>query len=174
MTATSRKTVRVVRADITTYDTDAFVYYAQPNLVLGTGFGNAIAVRGGPSIQQELNRLAPVETGGAVITSAGRLKATYIIHAVGPRFQEPDLEKKLRRTIITALAKADEKGIVRLAFPAMGRGFYGVPLAASARITAETIKTYLAGKTGIQEVVICVNDPAEVAAFQGFLPPETT
>jgi O-acetyl-ADP-ribose deacetylase (regulator of RNase III) len=162
-------TLRVVREDITLYETDAFVYYAQNDLQLGTGFGAAIAVRGGPSIQQELNEMGPVETCQVVISGAGKLPATYILHAVGPKFQEEEIEAKIETTVSNALATADEKGIQRIALPPMGRGFYGVPLAASAKLTVDAVKKYLGGETKIREVVICVNDHAEVDAIQANL-----
>jgi len=162
----SDATVRVVREDITLYEIDAFVYYATSDLALGTGFGNAIAVRGGQKIQQELNELGPVETCGVVLSGAGKLPAEYIIHAVGPKFQEPDFEEKLVKTIFNTLKLADEKGITRIAFPAMARGFYGFPLPSSAKVTVKAIKDYLAGETGVKEVVICVNDHNEVKAFE--------
>jgi O-acetyl-ADP-ribose deacetylase len=162
----SNATVRVVREDITLFDTDAFVFYAQPDLALGTGFGNAIAVRGGPKVQKELNELAPVEPCGVVASGAGKLPATYILHAVGPRFLEPDFEEKLTKTIANVMKLADEKGIKRLALPPMARGFYGLPLPKSAELTVGSIKDYLTGETGIEEVVICVNDRIEVKAFE--------
>jgi len=165
----NKATMRVVREDITTFEIDAFVFYATPDLVLGTGFGNAIAVRGGPSVQQELNEKAPAEKCAAVISSAGKLAATYIVHAVGPTFQEEDMEAKLQRTITNALKSVDEHTIARVAFPPLGRGFSGLPLPKSAELTVGTIKEYLAGETGIQEVVICVNDHAEVAAFEALI-----
>ena len=70
--------LRVVRGDVTDQEVDAFVYYASHDLVLGSGFGTAIAIRGGPSIQEGLNKLAPLATGEAVITEAGEMKANYI------------------------------------------------------------------------------------------------
>ncbi len=161
--------VRVMRDDITLLDIDAFVYYAQPDLLLGTGFGGAIAVRGGPSIQQELETLAPAEPLQTVVSSAGKLKATFILHAVGPRFQEEDVEDKLRTTVVNVLKKADEHGIQRVALPAMGRGFYAVPLDLGAKVAVAEVKQYLAGETGIQEVVFCVNDHLDAAAYQAQL-----
>ncbi len=158
--------LRVVREDITEFETDAFVFYAQHDLALGTGFGNAISMRGGPKIQKELDEIGPQETCAAVITDAGSLKASKIIHAVGPRFREPDMEPKLRQTIKNMLVLADEHKIEKLAIPPMGRGFYGVPLPESARITVNAVKEYLSGQTGIKEVVICVNDRIEVGAIQ--------
>ncbi len=108
-----------------------------------------------------------MDTCDVVISSAGKLKAEKIIHAVGPRFRESDLEEKLRKTIANALAIADESGIRRLAFPAMGRGFYGIPLPVSARHTVGVIDDYLArGDTGLGEITICVTDHVEVSAFQ--------
>jgi len=159
--------VRLTRQDITDFEVEAFVYYARPNLVLGAGFGNAIATRGGASIKAELDKLAPLPVTEAVVTSAGKLKAKYIVHAVGPAFQEEDLEAKLRTTIETALRRAEEKGIRQIAFPAMGAGFYGVPLPTCAEIMLQTFRQYHSnGTSGLEEVIICANDGHELRAFQ--------
>ena len=160
------KGISLVRADITDYDIECFVYYAGSDLKLGAGFGGAIAVRGGPQIQKELDELASVEPCQAVISGAGELKAKYIMHANGPKFQEEDMEGKIKTTIINSLKLADEKGIKRIAFPPMGTGFYGVPLDQSARVTLHTIREYLLGNTGIEEVVICLNDNREYQPFK--------
>jgi len=157
--------VSLVKTDITDLDVDAFVYYAQPDLALGSGFGTAISVRGGPTIQQELEKLAPAKTGDAVVSEAGNLKAGFIIHAVGPRFQEEDIEGKLRVTVLNALKRAEEKKIQRIAFPAMGAGFYGITPDLSARVMLEVIGNHLKGQTGIKEVVICVLDTRQYDSF---------
>ncbi len=159
--------VRAVREDITQVDADAFVYHAQGDLVLGTGFGNAIAQRGGPSIQAELNELGPCQTCDAVITKAGNLKASHIIHAVGPRFREANIEEKVRRTIANAMKVAEENGVRTLAVPALGRGFYGVPLPVSAKNTVAGVLNYLRQvRSGLSEVLICVNDRNELDAVE--------
>jgi O-acetyl-ADP-ribose deacetylase (regulator of RNase III) len=161
--------VRLIRGDITELDVDAFVFYAQPSLALGAGFGGAIAVRGGPSIQKELGQLGPVETGQAVATGAGNLKARYIVHAVGPRFNEEDTAKKLRNTVLNSLKAVEAKGAKRIALPAMGAGFYTVPLDLCARVMIEAIKSYLEGETEIEQVVLCVMDQREYAPFESQL-----
>ena len=158
--------LRLTKGDITTLAIESFVYYARPDLALGSGFGTAISQRGGPSVQEELNGKGPLMTTEVVITAAGEMKACHIIHAVGPRFQEEDLEDKLKITIQNCLKKADEKGIKAVAFPAMGAGFYGVPLDTSARVTLGVIKDYLSGSTGITEVVVCLLDSREYQPFQ--------
>ncbi|NIM51949.1 MAG: O-acetyl-ADP-ribose deacetylase [Gemmatimonadales bacterium] len=158
--------VRLSKADITDLEIDAFVFYAQPDLALGSGFGGAIAVRGGPSIQQELEKLAPVATGEAVVSAAGKLKAQHIIHAVGPRFQEEDTEAKLRTTMLNTLRRAAEIQVERIAFPAMGAGYYGIAPDLCARVMLEMIKGHLEGETRIKEVVICVLDTPQYNAFK--------
>ena len=173
--------ITLMKADITDIEIDAFVFYARSDLQLGSGFGTAISVRGGPSVQQELKKLGSRNITDVVTTSAGDMKANYIIHAVGPKFQEANLENKLKLTIQNALKEADAKGITRLAFPAMGAGFYGIPLPESARITIDTIYDYLAGETSIKEVVISLLDTREYKPYESHLslraqnlPKETT
>jgi len=158
--------IRLIIGDITDIDIECFVYYAQANLKLGSGYGGAIAVRGGPAIQKELDKLAPVDMSKAVITDAGEMKAKYIIHANGPKFQEENLEEKMKTTIINTLKLADEKGIKSIAFPPMGAGFYGVPLDLSARLTLETIESYLCKGSKLKEVVICLLDNRDYKPFQ--------
>ncbi len=161
--------VRLIRDDITDIDVDAFVYYAQHDLQLGSGFGGAIAVRGGPSIQNELDEKGQLNTGEAVVSEAGDLKAGLIIHAVGPRFQEEDLEGKLRTTMEISLALAEEKGVKRIAFPAMGAGYYGIPPGVSAEVMLDVFTAHLKGETSLSEVIICVFDTPQFDAFQSMM-----
>ncbi len=159
--------VRLVKDDVTVLDVDAFVFYAQHDLALGSGFGTAITVRGGPKVQKELDELGPIGTGDVVVSAAGNLKANFIIHAVGPRFQEVGIEAKLRTTMVNTLNAAEEKGVERIAFPAMGAGYYGVAPDLCARVMTEEIKKHLSGSTCIKEVVICVLDSPQFNSFKG-------
>ena len=158
--------LRLERGDLTAMDIEAIVFYARHDLILGSGFGTAISVRGGPTVQKELKTFGTIATCETVVTNAGELKAKYIIHAVGPRFQEADLEAKLRTTISNTLKAADEKQISRIAFPPMGTGFYGVPLNICAQVMCDEINKYLSGSTTLKEVVICVMDNREYNAFK--------
>jgi O-acetyl-ADP-ribose deacetylase (regulator of RNase III) len=163
------KSLKVVREDITLLEVEAFVYYAQPNLQLGSGFGNAISVRGGPKIQEELNQLKQAAVTEVVVTTGGKLKAKHILHAVGPAFQEKDLEEKLRKTTLNALKKAEEQGLKQVALPAMGAGFYGMPLDACAKITLQVAKDYLNNGGKLEEVIFCLNDQREYRPFEAAL-----
>ena len=67
-------TIHVVKGDLTDMETEAIAFYASSDLKLGSGFGNAITMRGGPSIQEELKALAPLGAAQAVVSGAGDLK----------------------------------------------------------------------------------------------------
>lgn len=159
--------VKVVSDDITLMDVDAFVYYARPDLKLGTGWGNAIAVRAGPGVQDELDHAPRAEISDVVVTGAGKLKARHILHAVGPAFQEPSLEAKLERTVTNILATAEKLKLEKLALPALGSGFYGVPPAVSARVCLLTLARHLQeGASGLREVFFCLTDPRDREPFR--------
>ena len=158
-------TIRLEMGDITELPVEGIVYYARPDLVLGSGFGGVITAKGGPKIQEELKKAGQAKVTEVVSTSGGDLKARYILHAVGPRFQEEDLEEKLRRTMFNVLRKAEESGIQSLAFPAMGAGFYGVPLEVCARETLGEAKKYLEASPALREVVFCLRDSYEYKKF---------
>jgi O-acetyl-ADP-ribose deacetylase (regulator of RNase III) len=161
-----KTTFRLQIGDITDLEVDSFVFCARPDLKLGSGYGTAISIRGGPSVQEELKQLAPLKITEAVVSSAGEMKANYIIHAVGPMFQEEDTESKLKETVINVLKRADEANISQVVFPAMCCGFYGVPVDVSAKVTIETIIEYLKGQTAIKEISICLLDTREYEPFQ--------
>lgn len=159
--------VRLERTDLTAMDIEALVFAARPDLALGSGFGNAIAVRGGPAIQEELKKLAPVPVGDAVVTGGGNLKAKWVVHAVVPRFQEADEDKKLESALRKALERAEEKGVARIAMPPLTSGFFGMPLDRCAKILFEGVKEHLGkGKSHLEEIVFCVKDSHEVAPFR--------
>jgi O-acetyl-ADP-ribose deacetylase (regulator of RNase III) len=150
-------------------DVDAIVYYARPDLTLGSGFGSAIATQGGPKIQEELKKIGSAQVTEVVVTGGGHLQAKYILHAVGPRFQEESVEEKLKNTMVNTLRKAEEYKLQKIAFPAMGAGFYGIPLEACARLTLEAVKDFLLKAGSLREVVFCLRDNREYKPFQAQL-----
>jgi O-acetyl-ADP-ribose deacetylase len=159
-------TIRLIIGDLTDLETEAVVFYAEPNLDLGSGFGNAISMRGGPSIKKELSQHEPISMGEAIVSTAGELKASYIIHANGPKFQEEDTEVKLHDTILNSLKCAKEKNIKQIAFPPMGTGFYGIPLSISAKVMTNVFHEYLNQNSEIDEILIATADNREYKPFE--------
>lgn len=155
--------VRLIRGDITDLEVEAFVFDITEDLKLGSGYGGAIAQRGGPAVQKALDAVGHLPVGEALITTAGNMKATYIVHVNGPKFHEPETERKLRRAVRNALAIAKEKGIKEIAFPPIGTGMYQVPLDLCARVLMEEISEHLATDTTLERVLLVALDSREWA-----------
>jgi O-acetyl-ADP-ribose deacetylase (regulator of RNase III) len=102
--------VHLVQGDITELDTDVIVNAANKDLILGAGVAGAIRRKGGPQIQIECDLIGGTFVGGAVMTKGGKLKARYVIHAVGPRMGEGGEDEKLRNATLNSLKLADAKG----------------------------------------------------------------
>ena len=166
----NEKIIRLMVGFITDIENmDGIAYYARPDLTLGAGFGTAISTQGGPKVQEELKKFGGANSTDVVVTSGENLKARYILHAVGPRFQEEDSEEKLRKTMLNALRKAEEYKLRRIAFPAMGAGFYGIPLEVCARVTMGAVREFLKKAAELEEVVFCLRDSRELNVFQEHL-----
>ncbi len=160
-------TVVLEQGDLTALEVDAVVFYAKENLELSAGYGTAIQTRGGDSIKKELQAIGSVAMGEAIVTGAGRLKAKYIIHACGPKFQEPEVERKLRDCVLAALRAADAKGVKTLAAPPLGVGFYGIPMAVAAPVMLGALVEFQ--PASLERVTICVADHRDFVAFKEHL-----
>jgi O-acetyl-ADP-ribose deacetylase (regulator of RNase III) len=148
--------VEIIEGDITEMDTEAIVNAANAQLVLGAGVAGAIRTKGGPSIQEECDRIGGTFVGGAVVTGAGRLKARYVIHAVGPRMGEGNEDQKLKNATLNSLRRADEQAMKSIAFPAISTGIFGFPMERAAGIMLGAVKEYLEGETGLARIVFCL------------------
>lgn len=153
-------TVELVEGDITELEADAIVNAANPYLKHGGGVAAAIVRKGGWEIQEESDRYVrehgPVPVGGVAVTGAGKLKARYVIHAVGPRYGEEGADEELASAIRSALAKAEELDLRSIALPAISTGAYGYPLDKCARIMARTIKAFAASARSLKRVIVCL------------------
>ncbi len=146
--------LELAEGDITELEVDAIVNAANEELQLGSGVAGAIREKGGPSIQEECNRIGGTPVGTAVLTGGGDLKADHVIHAVGPRMGEGDEDRKLQSAIRSSLALADRHGLKSIALPAISTGVFGFPMDRCARILLTEVYRYLQGGTKIERVVV--------------------
>ncbi|MCX7855379.1 MAG: macro domain-containing protein [Anaerolineae bacterium] len=158
-----RTVLELVEGDITELGTDAIVNAANEYLAHGGGVAGVIARKGGPTIQREsdewVRRYGPVPTGSAAITSGGRLKARYVIHAVGPVYDRTDPEQSaqlLASAVRAALRMADEHNLKSVALPAISTGIFGYPMEEAAEVMLQAAADYLQGETGLERVVFCL------------------
>ncbi|MBN2408608.1 MAG: macro domain-containing protein [Candidatus Aminicenantes bacterium] len=154
--AQPKSRVRIVEGNIALLEVEAVVNAANKQLKLGGGVAGAIRVHGGPSIQDECDRLAPIEVGEAVITGGGELKAKFVIHAVGPVHGEGDEEAKLAQATSRCLSLARDKKIRSLAMPAISTGVFGFPLQDCARIMLSVTLSFLRENQDPETVVFCL------------------
>lgn len=158
--------LELVEGDITDLEVDAIVNAANEHLQLGSGVAGAIRQKGGPSIQEECNRIGGTPVGTAVMTGAGHLKAKQVIHAVGPRMGEGDEDKKLASAVRAALALSDRRGMKSIAIPALSTGNFGFPIDRAARIMLTEIHRYLQGGTKLERVVISLHGEEAFSIFR--------
>jgi len=126
--------IELVTGDITAEDVDAIVNPANSSLLGGGGVDGAIHRRGGPEILAECRALRAsrygkgLPTGQAVATTAGRLRARWVIHTVGPVWS-PDVDRSelLRDCYRNSLKIAQELGAGTVAFPLISSGIFGWP-----------------------------------------------
>ncbi|MCB1036289.1 MAG: macro domain-containing protein [Acidobacteria bacterium] len=148
--------LELLEGDITELEVEAIVNPANEDLQLGTGVAGAILAKGGPSIQEECNRIGHTPVGTAVMTGGGELKAKQVIHAVGPRMGEGDEDRKLASAVRSALALADRNGLRSIALPAISAGNFGFPMDRCARILLTEAHRYIQGGTKLEKVVVCL------------------
>ncbi len=162
------KVIRLLSDDITEREVDAIVNAANSYLKHGGGVAGAIVRKGGEIIQEESDRIGYVPVGGAAITGAGRLKARYVIHAVGPRMGEGDEEKKLKSAMNSVLKLATEKGLRTISVPAISAGIFGFPKDRCAEILVGETVNFLRNnpETSLEIVEFCIFDKEAYKFFE--------
>lgn len=156
--------------DITKEPVDAVVNAAKQELLGGNGVDGAIHKAGGPQIleackklreqQKKEGRFVGCRTGEAVITTAGKMPAKFVIHAVGPVWYEGlnREEELLANAYRNSLLLADKHKLKTIAFPAISTGIYGFPLDKATQIALKTVQEFSKIATSIREVRFIVFD----------------
>lgn len=150
--------IEVLQGDITKIKVDAVVNAANSSLMGGGGVDGAIHRAGGSAILEECRKIVArqggCKTGEAVITTAGELPASYVIHTVGPVWNggHKDEREKLAACYRNALALAAAHSCSSIAFPNISTGVYRFPKAEAANIAVETVVHQLEKHRSIKKV----------------------
>ncbi len=160
----------IVVADITTLDVDVIVNAANTSLLGGGGVDGAIHRAAGPELVAECRTLDGCPTGEAKITRGYRLKARHVIHTPGPVWSGSDPEGRkalLGSCYRNSLARAGERKLASIAFPAISTGIYRFPQEIAARVAVTTVVAALpAAAPSIERVLFCFLDDAAAGHYQ--------
>jgi len=161
--------IGLVKGDITQQEVDAIVNAANSSLMGGGGVDGAIHRKGGAEILQECKRIRNerypegLPTGQAVVTTAGKLPARWVIHTVGPVYSRSEDRSHLLASCHTeSLGVADGVGARTVAFPAISTGVYGYPLEEAAPVAVAAVRD---ARTKVVEVRFVLFDDTAYRAF---------
>ena len=138
--------LEIVRNDITKMQVDAIVNTANPRPIVGGGVDRAIHRSAGAELLAARKKIGSIATGEAAITSAYRLPAKYVIHTVGPVWQDGKHGERelLSLCYRNSLALATEHGCASVAFPLISAGVFGCPAEIAIATATQSIRDFLA------------------------------
>jgi O-acetyl-ADP-ribose deacetylase (regulator of RNase III) len=158
-------------ADITTLDVDAIVNAANPSLAPGGGVCGAIHRAAGPELAEACERAAPCPTGQARLTPGFRLRARFVIHAVGPVWRGGNAGEAalLASAYRSALAIARAQALASIAFPAISTGIFGYPLREATEVAVAAVRADAASPGSLDRVVFACFNEEVLGVYQAVL-----
>jgi O-acetyl-ADP-ribose deacetylase len=157
--------IEILKGDITKVHVDAIVNAANSSLLGGGGVDGAIHRAGGSAILEDCRKIIArqggCKVGQAVITTAGKLPAKYVIHTVGPVWNggNKNEEAKLEDCYKNSLRLALENNCNTIAFPNISTGIYGFPKDKAALISVKIISDFISNHRQIEKVIlVCFDD----------------
>lgn len=133
--------IEVIKKDITEMEVDAIVNAANKSLEGGGGVDGAIHRAAGPDLLEEAKTLGGAETGEAKLTKGYKLPASYVIHTVGPVYQDGKHREQelLSQCYHNSIDVALENNLKTIAFPSISTGAYHYPLEEAAKIAFDSV-----------------------------------
>jgi O-acetyl-ADP-ribose deacetylase (regulator of RNase III) len=168
--------IELIKGDITKIKADAIVNAANSSLMGGGGVDGAIHRAGGPAILEECRKIiarqGSCKTGDAVITNAGNLPAKFVIHTVGPVWNDGRRNEAslLAACYQNSLNLAIDHNLSSIAFPNISTGVYGYPKKEAAEIALKTVMVYLRQDTFISKVYFVCFDEENYQLYQMLVP----
>lgn len=161
-------TLKVLLGDITKLKVDAIVNAANSGLRGGGGVDGAIHRAGGPTIMEACREIGGCPTGEAVITTAGKLPAQFVIHTVGPIWQGGYHQENqlLRNAYTNSLELAAKHALKSIAFPNISTGVYGFPKSEASTIAIDSAKDFLMKSGKNMEIIFVCFDEENYSLYK--------
>jgi O-acetyl-ADP-ribose deacetylase len=154
------------KSDITEMAIDAIVNPANTELTFDGGVAAAILRKGGARIREECERIGSIPLGDAVVTTAGNLKAFYVVHAAVIVRGGKATADSIRHATHNTLLRTEGKAFKTLAFPALGTGAAGFPGEECAGIMIKEVLEHLKSRSSLETIYFVLFDDATLAAFE--------
>jgi O-acetyl-ADP-ribose deacetylase (regulator of RNase III) len=167
-----RPNLTVIKADITTLNVEAIVNAANSRLIPGGGVDGAINKAAGPELGKAMMAIGRCPTGEAVITPGFKLKARHVIHTVAPVYaqhKEADVWRLLANCYRNSLRLAAENGVASIAFPSLGTGVYGIPIARACEVAITTARAFATEDNAPAEITFCCFSETDAEAYRAAL-----
>jgi O-acetyl-ADP-ribose deacetylase len=167
--------IEVTQGDITKIHADAIVNAANTSLLGGGGVDGAIHRAGGPEILEDCKKIRSKQggcpVGTAVITTAGKLPAKYVIHTVGPVWNQgkSNEEALLASAYLSSLQLAVEHEVKTIAFPNISTGIYRFPKQRAAEIAVGAVQQFLSTDQQIEKVIFVCFDGENLEIYSELL-----
>lgn len=163
----------LLQGDIVKVQADAIVNAANSELAGGGGVDGAVHRAGGPDIMVACREIAKrsagdaCPTGSAVATTAGKLNAKYVFHAVGPIYDARDEDERLLKSAYqSCLDLAEQHQLESIAFPSISTGVYGYPLELAAPIALAKIIEHIRKPTSLKQVTFVLFGDSAYRAYE--------
>lgn len=157
--------LEIIQGNVAEQDTEAVVNAANNYLWMGSGVAGAIKHKGGEEIEREAMAQAPIEVGGAIITSGGKLKAKFVIHAAAMGQDLHTDANKVKLSTLNSLRLAEAKEIKSISFPAIGTGVGGFSIFQCANVMIIEVISFLQNAKHLNLVRFVLYDKTAFDAF---------
>ena len=143
--------IELVIGDIAQQQADVIVNAAHSGLTGGYGVDGAIHSAAGSVIKKECLAIKKdkngyrCQPGGVKVTSAGKLDARYIVHAVGPKYSKKNVDianLHLEQVYGRSLQVVIDNDCQSIAFPSIATGFYHFPIDEAAQIAINVVREF--------------------------------
>jgi len=159
--------IELYQGSITELDgeVEALVNAANTHLWMGAGVAGAIKREGGQEIEKEAVAKGPIPLGEAVVTSAGRLRCRYVIHAAAMEPGGRATAEAVRDATRGSLLRAEELGLKKIALPALGTGVGGLSLEEAARVQLGEVRRFAPQAKSLKRIIFALFDEEAYAAY---------
>lgn len=157
--------IHVRREDLVTADVECVLRSVGSNLEPLTAIGREVGAAAGEALLERLQRMGDLPVGGAVITPAGNLHASFIVHVSLQSHEEPVSAGGVRKALLNGLRHACRMGVETLALPPLGTGAGNLDVESTAKLMFEVLRGHMESEEYPREVTVMVTSEYDWQTF---------